>query len=67
MAIVSVRPAAFTPVEAPRTARIETMAPAADPSATVQVPARSPVGTAAVDPFVWSENFDGESVLKNVK
>src|SRR4051812_42129239 len=37
LAIVSVRPAAFTPVEAPRTARTETMAPAVDPSASRMV------------------------------
>jgi electron transfer flavoprotein alpha subunit len=34
LAVISVRPAAFTAVEAPRTARTETVAPAADPAAS---------------------------------
>jgi electron transfer flavoprotein alpha subunit len=34
LAIVSVRPSAFTATEAPRTARTETMAPASDPGAS---------------------------------
>ena len=34
LAIVSVRPSAFTPAAAPRTARVESMAPASDPAAS---------------------------------
>jgi electron transfer flavoprotein alpha subunit len=34
LAVLSIRPSAFTPQAAPRTARVETMSPASDPSAS---------------------------------
>jgi electron transfer flavoprotein alpha subunit len=49
-ALLSLRPGAFTPVEAPRTPRIETMAPALDPASTrVVVTEMAESGAARLD------------------